>query len=61
MAVLLSDPLSYYLAGQNGQGIVLVHGMTGAPSEMKLLARRRHRKGYTVQSGCLSIEVDQES
>ncbi len=44
----LPDTLSYFLEGTNGKGVLLIHGLTGAPAEMKLVAKRLHRKGYTV-------------
>jgi carboxylesterase len=43
-----SDNLSYYLEGTNGKGVVLIHGLTGAPAEMKLVARQLNRRGYNV-------------
>jgi carboxylesterase len=43
-----SDGLSYFLDGANGDGVLLVHGLTGAPAEMKLVARQLHRRGYSV-------------
>jgi carboxylesterase len=43
-----TDDLSFYLEGTNGKGILLVHGLTGAPAEMKLVARQLHRRGYSV-------------
>ena len=40
--------LSFHLRGQNGSGVLLLHGLTGAPGEMKFLAKRLHRKGFSV-------------
>lgn len=34
--------------GTNGRGILLVHGLTGAPAEMRLVARHLNRRGYSV-------------
>jgi carboxylesterase len=42
------DALSFFLEGSNGKGVLLVHGLTGAPAEMKLIARWLNRKGYSV-------------
>lgn len=39
---------SFELAGSHEKGVLLIHGMTGAPAEMKILARRLHRRGFTV-------------
>jgi carboxylesterase len=47
----LDDPAlneSISLKGDNGTTIILVHGMTGSPFEMKYLAGYFHRKGYSV-------------
>jgi carboxylesterase len=43
---LLNESIS--LKGDNGSTIILVHGMTGSPFEMKYLAGHFHRKGYSV-------------
>jgi carboxylesterase len=39
---------SYSLEGTNGKGVLLIHGLTGAPGEMQFLAKRLHRRGFTV-------------
>lgn len=39
---------SYKLEGVNGKGALLIHGLTGAPGEMQFLAKRLHRRGFTV-------------
>lgn len=38
----------FSLKGNNGSTVILVHGMTGTPFEMKFLANFFHRKGYSV-------------
>jgi carboxylesterase len=43
-----SDDLSIFLPGTNGRAVLLIHGATGAPAEMNLVARRINRAGYTV-------------
>lgn len=43
-----ANGLSFFLEGTNGMGVVLVHGLTGAPSEMRLVARQFHRRGFSV-------------
>ncbi|SDB81236.1 alpha/beta hydrolase [Acinetobacter boissieri] len=40
---------SFLLEG-NRTGILLIHGLTGTPNEMRGLARRFHQKGYTVMA-----------
>lgn len=37
----------FFFAG-NEQGVILVHGYTGAPGEMRLLGEYLHKKGFTV-------------
>lgn len=38
----------FFLAGENGQGVLLIHGYTGTPAEMRLLGEHLQREGYTV-------------
>ena len=38
----------YLLQGNNGKGVLLIHGYTGTPAEMRLLGDHLHREGYTV-------------
>lgn len=52
--IVTSDDLSFYLEGTNGKGVVLVHGLTGAPAEMKLVARQLNRRGYSVYAPLLA-------
>jgi len=40
--------LGFSLAGTSGKAVLLIHGMTGAPAEMKLLARRLNRRGFSI-------------
>lgn len=44
----LPDPLSFFMPGNNGRAVLLVHGMTGAPAEMRLIGRLLNRRGYTI-------------
>lgn len=39
---------SFRLRGSPRKGILLLHGLTGAPSEMKFLARQLHRQGFDI-------------
>ncbi len=50
----LNDPYSFHLEGTNGKGILLIHGLTGIPAEMKLVARQMHRQGYSVYAPLLA-------
>ena len=58
----LPNHLSYFLEGTNGKGVLLIHGLTGAPAEMKLVARQLHRQGYSVYAPLLAGHgVDRET
>src|SRR5689334_17928637 len=48
------ENLHYFMEGTNGKGVLLVHGLTGAPAEMKLVAKQLHRKGYSVYAPLLA-------
>lgn len=39
---------AYDLPGSNGKGVLLIHGLTGAPIEMRPIAKLLQRAGYTV-------------
>ncbi len=36
------------LEGTNGKAIILIHGLTGTPNEMRFIANFLHREGFTV-------------
>ncbi len=38
----------FFLKGNNGSAIILAHGMTGSPQEMKFLGKSLHKNGYSV-------------
>ena len=44
----------FSLPGTNGKGVMLVHGLTGAPGEMKYLARKLNRAGFAVSAPLLA-------
>jgi carboxylesterase len=46
--------LGFDLRGDNGHAVLLVHGMTGAPGEMKFLAKKLHRRGFSVSAPLLA-------
>lgn len=46
LASLQLDEL--FLQGDNGHAVILIHGLTGTPHEMKFLANFLHRQGYSV-------------
>jgi len=39
---------SFYFEGNNGRGVLLIHGITGTPSEMRHLGRRLNQAGFSV-------------
>ncbi|WP_085247219.1 alpha/beta hydrolase [Gilliamella mensalis] len=41
------EDLSYFLPG-NKDGVLLIHGLTGTPNEMRILANGLHKAGFTV-------------
>jgi carboxylesterase len=43
-----AEPDGISMRGSNGALVILVHGMTGSPNEMKSLAASLNRKGYSV-------------
>lgn len=47
----LTDP--FYYVG-NSMGVLLIHGFTGSPSEMRFLGERLAGEGWTVLGVCLS-------
>ena len=38
----------FLLEGTNNKGVLLIHGYTGTPAEMRLLGDHLHQEGYTV-------------
>jgi carboxylesterase len=39
---------SFRLRSEGRRGVLLIHGLTGAPGEMKYLGKRLHRQGFDV-------------
>lgn len=48
------DGLSFKRAGSRERGVLLIHGITGSPVEMKYIAKALHRQGYTVHAPLLA-------
>jgi carboxylesterase len=46
--------LTFRLKGSLGKAVLLIHGMTGAPGEMKFLAKRLHRRGFSISAPLLA-------
>jgi carboxylesterase len=47
------DPSSFLLEGDGSRGALLVHGFTGSPPEMRLIAGYLNERGYTVSAPLL--------
>ncbi|MBI3440260.1 MAG: alpha/beta fold hydrolase [Proteobacteria bacterium] len=45
---------SFYLQGSREKGVLLVHGLTGAPTEMRFVGKQLHRMGFTVYAPTLA-------
>jgi alpha-beta hydrolase superfamily lysophospholipase len=39
---------SFQFQGHNGRGMLLIHGLTGTPLEMRLLGKGLNNAGFTV-------------
>jgi carboxylesterase len=46
--------LTFSLKGTLNKAVLLVHGMTGAPGEMKFIAKRLHKRGFSVAAPLLA-------
>ena len=44
----LNTTNEFFLNGGRTTGVLLIHGLTGTPAEMRLLAKGLHRAGHTV-------------
>jgi carboxylesterase len=44
----------FRLDAQSGKAVMLIHGLTGAPGEMKFLARRLYKRGLSVAAPLLA-------
>jgi carboxylesterase len=47
-----SDPSPFFLEG-GPVGVLLIHGFTGSPPEMRLVGDYLHQRGFTVSGPCL--------
>jgi len=52
---------SFELDGDGRKGVLLIHGLTGAPSEMRPVARRLHRAGFAVSAPQIAGHGENES
>lgn len=46
--------LSFRVDGRSGKAVLLIHGLTGAPGEMKFLAKRLLKRGFSVAAPLLA-------
>jgi len=52
--------LEFFLPGTNGKGVMLIHGLTGAPAEMRPVAKKLNKLGYTVYAPLLAGHGEDE-
>ncbi|MBS0360338.1 MAG: alpha/beta fold hydrolase [Proteobacteria bacterium] len=45
---------SFRILGDTGKGVLLIHGLTGAPQEMKPVGRVLHRQGFSLYGPMLA-------
>ncbi len=43
-----ADEYSFYFEGSSDKGVLLIHGLTGAPAEMRFVGKMLNRLGFTV-------------
>lgn len=49
---------NFFLKGTNGKGVLLIHGITGTPSEMRYYAKSLNKAGYSVYCNTLPRHCD---
>ncbi len=49
---------NFFLKGTNGKGVVLIHGITGTPSEMRYLGKNLQKAGFAVLCNTLPRHCD---
>ncbi len=50
----MTTDYSFFLPGSQQKGIILVHGLTGSPAEMKFVGKHLHKQGLTVYAPTLA-------
>lgn len=48
------DEFSFYFEGSGGKGVLLIHGLTGAPAEMRFIGKALNRMGFTVYAPAMA-------
>lgn len=46
--------IAFYHQGNNKKAVILIHGLTGAPAEMKYVGKALHAEGFTVSAPLLA-------
>src|SRR5208337_2042239 len=49
-----TDEHSFYFEGSREKGVLLIHGLTGAPAEMRFVGKSLNRMGFTVYAPTLA-------
>ena len=44
----MAEKIGFSLKGDNGKTVILIHGLTGTPNEMRFIANYLNKRGYTV-------------
>lgn len=55
------DSHGFYLEGSSNKGVLLVHGLTGSPSEMKFVGKHLHKRGFSVYAPTLAGHCSDEA
>jgi len=58
MATINTKKYNFLLKGSNSKALLLIHGITGTPSEMRYLGKALHKSGYTVFCNTLPRHCD---
>ena len=48
MDIMIPRKFDFSLKGNNGKAVLLIHGITGTPSEMRYLGKRLNKAGFSV-------------
>ena len=58
METQLPKKYNFFLDGGNGKAVLLIHGITGTPSEMRYFGKTLNKAGYTVYCNTLPRHCD---
>lgn len=51
--MIMAGAEPFFLPGNNGKGVLLLHGFTGTPAELRELGEKLHEQGYSVMAPLL--------